>query len=305
MLILALLGCTQPSWPETAPADPCAAGAIGPEERVLRLEVDDLQRQALVWMPEGPGPHDVIVTLHEMSSEPKRQAFYTGMIELAKRQNAILVGPDGKTASWNAGACCGKSKMRGYADMQFLDEVVARVDAVACTSGRVLATGIGAGGMMAHRWACGSDVPDAVLSVGGGLQVEDCPQTRPIPVVHYHGSVDYWMPADGSGGHMPLSHSVDLWSKRNRATEGEKLEGGALSCRELAGDAPLRFCTVDGMKDLWPGADDAKFTGPDGQEIDATEQGWAFVSEAWAGLGAKGWPPEARGEPAPKAPAAP
>jgi polyhydroxybutyrate depolymerase len=284
MLILWALGCgSQAQFPAVAPANPCAAGAIPPDEQVLRFDVDGAQRSALVWMPSGPGPHDVIVSLHEFNAEPRRQAYYSHWLDVAREQNAILLGPDGKTATWNAGMCCGKSRERGVDDVAYLDALVARVDAVACTSGNVLATGIGAGGMMAETWACLSDVPDAVVSVGGVLQVDPpCSRTKPLSILHYHGADDKWMPLDGSGGHMSLDHAVDAWKAVDHAAEPTVEAGGDTSCRVLAGDRPMRFCVVAGMKDVWPGGDDALgFEGVDGQPVDATREGWALSRAGW------------------------
>lgn len=282
MIALFLAACTQPQLPETAPTDACAAGALPQDEMVVRMTVDDLSRSALVWAPPGAGPHDVIVSLHEFGSEPRRQAWYSGMVDAARARNAILIGADGKTATWNAGDCCGKSRDRGVDDVKFLDALVARVDAVGCTSGRVLATGIGAGAMMAETWACQSAIPDAVLSVGGVLQLDDCKQTRPIPLVHYWGSLDRWMPANGSDHHHPVTEAMGLWAKRNHAVPAAKIAGGALSCDHWEGDAPVTSCVVDGMLDKWPGAEDAKgFLGPDGKEISATVDGLAMIAPYW------------------------
>lgn len=279
---LMLLACnTAPQWPEAAPADACAAGAIPAGEYVLRVEIDGTPRQALVWMPPGDGPHDVVVNLHEMNSEPRRQQHYSGWIDKAREIDAILVGPDGKAATWNAGECCGKGKQRNTADVAFLDALVARIDAVGCTSGRVLATGVGAGAMMAQRWACDSAVPDAVISVGGALQLEACAQATPIPMAHWHGTADTWMPLDGSGHHRPLSHTVAVWGARNRASPAGAETNGRTTCEVYAGAAPMRVCTVDGMADKWPGAEDARGVGSD-----ATDDGWAFVAGAWDQIGA-------------------
>ncbi len=276
-----LLACGQPHWPEVPPADACKAGAVAPGEYALTFEFERRGRGALIWMPEGPGPHDVIVDLHEMGSEPKRQAYYSKMIELARAQNAILIGPDGRSATWNAGGCCGKSAERNVKDGPFLDEVVARVDASGCTSGRVLATGIGAGGMMAHRWACESDTPDAVLSVGGALQLPTCERKRPIPVVHYHGDLDKWMPMDGSGGHRPVSEAQAIWGTRNGVTSWREESVGALHCQVGESATPTRFCVVSGMSDRWPGAADAAFEVESGKPIDATADGWAVTKAYW------------------------
>jgi polyhydroxybutyrate depolymerase len=275
MFWLLWMGCTEPGWPSAPPADACAAGAIPEGEYVLRLTVGPLERSALVYMPSSAGPHDIVVNLHEFNSEPRRQAHYSRWLPEARSHGAILVAPDGKTATWNAGACCGKAMQRNYDDVAFLDAVTDAVSRVGCSSGRVVATGIGAGAMMAQRWACESDVPDAILSVGGELQRDRCLGTRPIPALMFHGGADQWMPMDGSGGHAPSKHGVDAWIQRNHATETASTLPGAFTCRRYDGDAPVEFCVVPGMAGLWPGAEDARAW------PDATLLGYQWIRDAW------------------------
>jgi polyhydroxybutyrate depolymerase len=275
MILLWLLACTERRWPAVAPTDACAARALDPGEYVFRARVADLERSALVFVPSGPGPHDIVVDLHEFNSEPRRQAWYSGWVAAAEARDVLLVAPDGKVATWNAGGCCGKAMERGYDDVSFLDAVARAAGDVGCGSGRVVATGIGAGAMMAHRWACESDVPDAVISVGGELQRDRCLETRPIPVLMFHGGEDRWMPMDGSGGHAPSKHAVDAWVGRDHATEVPATLADGLSCRRFDGDAPVEFCVVPGMGAVWPGAEDARAW------PDATKLGYDWVLSAW------------------------
>lgn len=281
---LALTGClstcTQPHVPDTRPANACDAGAFVPGEHVLNIQMEDRPRRAIVHFPSGPGPHDVVVNLHEFRSSPRTQVRYTDWIRFGEENNVIVVGPDGRYATWNAGACCGKARNKNIKDGPFLDAVVAKLDEVACTSGRVLATGIGNGGMMAHRWACESDVVDGVVSVGGALQQDTCAMKRPIPMLHFHGDADTWMPADGSGNHLPVAHALEQWSERNRITGEQQEASGDLACRHFEGAAPMAYCVVKGGHDGWPGAADlpVQTASPLG---DATRGGWAWMQEAW------------------------
>ena len=283
-LVLFAIGCSQPHIPTEAPADRCAAGALQAAESVVSLEVGDRTRRGLIWVPEGPGPHDVIVNLHEFRSNPRTQGQYSGWIDFARERNAYLIGPDGKYAMWNAGGCCSKARDRNIDDVRFLDAIVARLDEVGCTTGNVYATGIGNGGMMAHAWACTSDVPDAVVSIGGTLQLDECAKQRAIPMVHLHGRDDTWMPADGSGHHLPVSHTEAIWRARNGVTEeGRTHASGDVSCTEWWGESPVVSCSVAG-EDSWPGAPDMKLE----SEIplrDATRGTFAYVEAAWRGEG--------------------
>jgi polyhydroxybutyrate depolymerase len=262
-LFFALAACRPtPVWPETPSDAACSAGGLPADESILRLTEEEEPRTALVWGPQSAGPHDVVVNLHEFRAEPRRQNHYSRWVPEAAARGMLLVGPDGRSATWNVGnGCCGKAGEKGYDDVRFLDDVAARIEVTGCTTGRVLATGIGNGGMMAERWACESDVPDAVVSVGGALQLPTCENARPIPIVHYHGEKDTMYPADGSKPRddsestIPVAKAIEAWKARNHATGAPvHTEQGALSCDRWDGDAPVVWCTVKGMADVWPGS---------------------------------------------------
>lgn len=287
--VLVLAGCPGAQvWPDVAPAAACDADGLPRGESLLRVEHVDGSRTALMWAPASAGPHDVVVDLHDFRAEPRRQAHYSLWIPHAAAIGAVLVAPDGKNATWNVGnECCGKAAEKGHADRELLDAMAARVDATACTSGRVLATGIGNGGMMAHRWACESDVVDAVVSVGGALQLEACENARPIPVVHYHGDRDEQYPVGGSAGYpdqgaaRPTAHALAAWKARNRVVgEPVHTEQGALVCDRWEGAAPVVWCTVRGMVDVWPGSADVP-ADPAAPLSDATAGAWAEVIRPW------------------------
>ena len=286
--LLLLAACTQPHLPAERPANACEAGAWPAKEIAIRLKVGRAERKAIVLIPASAGPHDVVVNLHEFRSNPRTQLRYSGWARHLSENDAIVVAPDGYFATWNAGSCCGRAVEKHVDDVAFLDALVARLDEVACTSGRVLATGIGNGGMMAEMWACESDVPDAVISVGGSLQWPECRNARPIPLLHYHGADDAFIPADASKVGLaaqediphPVSHAETIWAARNRAAPTQPVTAGALSCKRWEGAAPVHSCTIAGATDTWPGA-------PDGQVAsesplrDATLGGWAWVRAQW------------------------
>jgi poly(3-hydroxybutyrate) depolymerase len=283
LLFPMLSGCnTQPQWPDEPIPNACDAGAGPNGEVAFTVDRPDRKRRGVIWMPEGPGPHDVIVNLHEFRSEPRRQNHYSGWVALAKEKNAYLVGPDGKSSMWNAGECCGKARDQGIDDVGFLDALVAHIDETGCTTGNVLATGIGNGGMMAHRWACESDVVDGVISVGGALQTESCAAERAIPVLMYHGAKDGWMPLDGSGNHRTLAHAEAAWARRNAAPEVDKtLDVGPLDCRFRSGEADVGVCVIETMEDHWPGAADAPLSEVDHPLKDAARGGFEWIEARW------------------------
>jgi polyhydroxybutyrate depolymerase len=283
--LLALTACpTAPHFPEIAPDSPCVAGAIQPGEQVLRVEVGGKVRQALVWMPVVDGPHSIVMNLHSFRSEPRRVAHYMGLVEWAKDKPVIVIGADGKTATWNAGECCGKAMERDYPDVEFLDALVAQVESIACTTGEVTASGLGNGAFMAHRWACESEVPDALITAGGTLQAETCSRTRPLPILHYHGTEDGYAPADGSMGHRPVEYGLALWRGINGVTqEATVTADGELSCQAWTGAAPVTYCTIEGGFHGWPGSQDMPVS-TDMTLGQATPSGYDWLDTAKAAM---------------------
>jgi TRAP-type uncharacterized transport system fused permease subunit len=112
---------------------------------------------------------------------------------LADAEKFVLVYPNGlgwPQRTWNAGP--------GFEseadDVWFLDSLTRIVQDRVCGR-RVLATGFSNGAMMAHRWACaGKEPPDALVVAGGGLLVDECKETVPTPMRHYHGTEDQIVP---------------------------------------------------------------------------------------------------------------
>ncbi|MFK7929273.1 MAG: PHB depolymerase family esterase [Myxococcota bacterium] len=288
LLPLLLVGCFQPHVPDERPSNACDADAFPRAEMVINVKVGGKTRRALVWMPNSPGPHPVVVNMHEFRANPRTQARYSGWADFVTESGAIVVSPDGKYATWNAGECCGRAVTKHVNDVAYLDAVIDALDRVTCTDGQVLATGIGNGGMMAEMWACESDKPDAVVSVGGSLQWRECRTKRPIPYLHYHGAKDTFIPMDASatglakqeGIQRTLDHAHEIWAARNGATEAEPVVDGDLTCRQWSGNAPMQSCIVADGIDTWPGAGDApvKSNSP---LASATRGAWGWVQQQW------------------------
>lgn len=289
--LLAVLGACrgQPHWPD-GPAAACKPTAFPPGEIVVDVEVDGKPRRALAWVPRRDGPWDVAVVLHEYRSDPRRQLAYSGWVPHGPTEGILTVAPDGRSSTWNAGSCCGRAHTKRMDDVAFLDAVVAKLAASGCATDRVVATGIGNGGMMAEHWAWHSEVPRAVVSVGGALQVTDGGRSRPVPVLHYHGTADAFLPLDGSPGRLsagesnrhttPVGVSHQAWARRNGASGPPRTFGeGALACLERPGRAPTVLCLIDGAHDTWPGAADATLA-IDHPLAEATAGGWSWAMDA-------------------------
>lgn len=288
LLGLAAACRSQPHWPDPTPTT-CDPSAWPEGEIVVQVSSGRQARHALAWIPPTEGPWDVAVVFHEFRADPRRQLAYSGWYPFGPERGILTLAPDGRASTWSAGGCCGRSYEKGTDDVAFLDALIAQVRASGCTTDRVLATGIGNGGMMAEHWAWHSEVPSAVVSVGGGLQRAEPPpaDARPIPVLRYHGTADGFIPLDGSpgrmpggargGGTVPTGVGHQRWAHRNGA-EGppQVIAEGDLACLERPGRATTTLCLVHRGFDTWPGARDAQVNS-DLELADATRGAWEWV----------------------------
>jgi len=298
-LFLTLSACgSQPHWPEEPSTwfghkgvSTCSTAELPKSPVVIDVKHQGRTRRALAWFPKQSGPWDVVVNLHEFRSNPERQAHYSTWVPWAEQQNVLLIAPDAKSSAWHSSeGCCGRAVEQRIDDVAFLDALMAKVHESGCTSGNVLATGIGQGAMMAERWAANSDEPDAVVSVGGWLATEAPAPRRPIPYVNYRGTEDTFVPADGTPGTLKpewgtfasRQSAITYWSQRNGVSTFTPQADAHLSCQVAEGaKAFTAICDVRDMIDNWPGAENAPVQSS-APLADATKGPWAQIQAAWA-----------------------
>jgi polyhydroxybutyrate depolymerase len=121
----------------------------------------------------------LLVVLHGRGQPPWTAVRSTGFLPLARRDQAVLIYPDGLSRSWNAGSgCCGVAGIRGTPDTAFVAAVVADVlRALPVDPARVYLAGYSNGGKLAwsqERTAGGClDSMLAVLAGAAGRCLAD------------------------------------------------------------------------------------------------------------------------------------
>ncbi|MEJ7731869.1 MAG: PHB depolymerase family esterase [Polyangiaceae bacterium] len=136
----------------------------------------------------------LVMNFHGYTSDPGGQAAFSGMSELADDKTFVVAYPAGIGNSWNGGLCCGQAASSMLDDTGFARAVVADIESKLCIDEkRVYSTGMSNGGYLTHRNGCESaDIFAAIAPVAGvlGIEPEDCLPSRPIPVIHFHGTDD-------------------------------------------------------------------------------------------------------------------
>ena len=276
-LLAAASACALPELPEVD--DPCATWA---EPGFYRLPVDGWSRRALVEVPPTEGPRPAIVAVHGYGASAAEFADEVTTFRAdARRQGFVAAFPQGSgvpgQTGWNAGSCCGTPVVGDVDDVGFLDAVTDSLRARVCVD-TVVAAGHSNGSMMANRWACASDRPDAVVGSAGPLLTGGACGGDPIPVTMVVGLSDRVVPPEGGSGRVEgasfpaAATAFEAWRDRN-GCEGDGVvteEAGIAKVTTWTCDAPTRFVTLSDWPHFWPGGLRNR---PDGFDIEDEAEG--------------------------------
>lgn len=253
---------------------------ISAGKHTIAIEHDGMEREYIVFVPEGydgSAPAPLILNMHGFSSSAQQQVLFSDMNSTADEKVFIVAYPKGFENSWNAGSCCGESVSQNIDDVGFLKAVVSDISSKLCiNTRRVYATGMSNGGFISHRLACeAGDVFAAAAPVAGALGITDCNPSRPMPIIHYHGTVDSLV------SYSDAETSIEEWAQMNGCTGAPvRTEYGASYCdtyENCEDGVKVELCTLDPMGHDWPGGPITYECSND--DIIANEHMWEFFTE--------------------------
>jgi polyhydroxybutyrate depolymerase len=282
---------------------------LKPGDHTRSLEVDQRTRSYLVHVPksyDGTKPFPVVLVFHGGASNAEQMVRFCGLNGKADQAGFLVVYPSGtgrleKALTWNGGNCCGYAMLNRVDDVGFtralLDDLVkvAKIDPQ-----RVYATGMSNGAIMAYRLASElSDRIAAIAPVAGPMGTESCHPTRPVPVLHFHGTDDDFAPFAGGKGKKSLSgtnffsveHSIRAWVKANGCPEQPKEErlpdranDGTTVTRKTYGPgkdgAEVVLIVITGAGHTWPGREPLlPILGKSTRNISANDLMWEFFEK--------------------------
>jgi polyhydroxybutyrate depolymerase len=242
--------------------DPCAAFEA-PGVYTYDKEYEGKRSHTLLYVPAGPGPHDLVVVLHGGGSSPERILSQTRFVEQATQDGFAVLAPSAgvmgdKGPHWNSGKFDDKLDDLGVVprdDVAYLDQLTRQARADVCAS-RVLAAGFSSGGQMVHRWGCEGKEPAAVLSAAGELLVD--PGTcASRPVRGYVGTEDKVFdgpPLEGSGQPSAVQ-TIELWARINGCNNAppETRQSEDAKCQVWQGcSKSTELCVIEGYPHGWP-----------------------------------------------------
>ncbi len=174
--------------------------------------------------------YPLALVLHGYGANGFVQQAYLGLGDLATRGDAFVLAPDGTVdfdgrQFWNADPVCCDFNDLGPDDVAYLGGLIEDVmDAWPIDPGAVFSIGHSNGGFMSYRLACDrADLFAAILSLAGNAASVPCQPSRPVSVLHVHGTADdavpfagaepsvtQWAGLDGCSGGRTRGEDLDL-----------------------------------------------------------------------------------------------
>lgn len=231
---LSLLGCwacTTREAPEDAGSDAGAEDAstipdtFVPRDAGPQFDLGTTDRPAPVIIPstyDGTTPLPLIVLLHGDGVSGAAQEMYMHLGPVTRASGAYLVLPNGTRPAggglleWNDGIAFHTSTADDVAYLSsILDQAFAMLPVDAS---RVYFVGHSNGGFMAYRMACEESARvTGIVAIAAGDYPDTsfCTPSRPVAVLHLHGTMDTVSPIDGAFGvYAGAVESTQRWAQR-------------------------------------------------------------------------------------------
>jgi len=268
---------------------------------------DNRERSYIVHVPPdytGATPWPVVLAYHGGATDAAAMVRFCGLNETADAQRFLVVYPNGSgrrehLLTWNAGNCCGYAMWNHVDDVGFTGAILDQLAPMANVDlKRVYAVGMSNGAMMAYRLAAElSQRITAIAAIAGPMAQDACQPTRPVPVVHFHGTDDASAPYTGGIGSRSIvrtyKHSVAYtltqWIAANECPAEPIVEELPAIVDPLRvtrytygpgrNNSAVVHYRIAGGGHTWPGLPPRlTFLGPCTQNISANELLWEFCS---------------------------
>jgi polyhydroxybutyrate depolymerase len=242
-----------------------------------------IDRSYVVLTPDaapGPDGYPLIIGLHGTGASGAQFILTAALVPLADARGVMAVCPDAlmfeNYTYFNAGGPF-EDLTGGTDDIGFvsamLDTVLAGYDV---DPSRVYVMGFSNGSAMAYRVAAQmSDRIAALGAVSGQMVYEYCNPAEHVPLIHFHGLSDRFIPFEGNGAGIPSVQSViDIWRGINGCTGSAETicdRNGILGLRweSAGGDGEVELYTIQDQEHEWPRLSSL--------QISATNVIWEFM----------------------------
>ncbi len=287
--------------------------AVTPKAKTLHASLrtpDGRDRTYHVYVPSTVAPGatsgpkvPLLVALHGGLGSGLQFERTSGFDGLAEANRFVVVYPDGIGAgpngavmrTWNGGGCCGAAARNDVDDVGFVRLLVAKLKTqYPIDAARVYVVGHSNGGMLAYRVAC--ELSDEIAAVGvqsTSLETNVCRPTKPVSLLHIHGTADQNIPIDGGRGPNAIS-GVDYAPPIDGVRTIAQLDGCARQpvvtkdvhnpdvtvhhWQSCADDADVVFMTVNGAPHAWMGHTPPRRGTAVYKNLDSSLTIWTFLA---------------------------
>ncbi|MCQ2210346.1 MAG: carbohydrate-binding protein [Paludibacteraceae bacterium] len=218
-------------------------------------------REVFVYAPRNiTTDRPLVISMHGMNQDINYQKNQAKWETVADTANIVVAYPSGQNKSWD---------ISGNKDTDYLIAIINKMyDDYKIDKKRVYLSGFSMGGMMTYHAM--NKIPDyfaAFAPVSGYLFNSSAnPSTRPVPIIHTHGTSDDVVQFSG------VASVINQWKEHNNCTEKSetKLNNCATSTRYSGGD-----CDADIVLNALPGK--GHWHSNDEACINTTREIWKFV----------------------------
>jgi polyhydroxybutyrate depolymerase len=281
-------------------------GTLGPGDHTRTLMMGGQTRTYLVHVPKGYDPKKpapVVLALHGAAMNGPMMVWFSGLNKKSDEAGFIVVYPSGTGTgpflTWNAGGFKGKMAEGKADDVAFIGKLLDDLDSVVKTDGkRVYACGMSNGGMMCYRLAAElSDRIAAIAPVAGTIAIEESKPKRPVPVIHFHGTKDTFVPFEMGKGKTPsfmklkgVEDSIQTWVKLDGcdpkprtdvlSKEGDEMKVIRTTYGGGKGEAEVVLVVIEEGGHTWPGqSPPVGFIGKSVKNVSANDLMWEFFQK--------------------------
>lgn len=290
---------------------------IPPGHQRLSVNVNGVERQALVHVPAGVGntqPQPLVVMLHGVGGTAAYAVRETGWSAKADAENFIVVYPEAtrpdasqpaslrrNPQAWNDGSGRFHAGQQQVEDVAFIRLLIDRTAADhRIDRQRVFVTGFSNGASMAYR--VGAELADrvaAIAPVAGASWGESLSPSRPISLLYITGTADPLNPLDGGMPRMAFGGggqggraktkvrtAIAQWVQAlglPDVPKSETLVNGVRTTRygSAANPTEVVLITVDGLGHVWAGGENLLpqfMVGKPTDKVKATDVIWEFFN---------------------------
>lgn len=215
---------------------------------------------------------------------------------LAEEHGFIVVYPAGEGGGPKTWFLRERHTPSRMPDVVFISELIDKLAAsYTIDPARIYANGLSNGGgvtfvlscTLSHRIAAFGAVAPAVT-----LPLDWCPDSRPAPMIAFHGTADRFTPYNGAKVWLAPNPFPSIpewtanWARRNRCAPTPVESTVAMDVTRLlytnwADDASVMLYTIEGGGHTWPGDKPMAewLVGRTSRGVDATRQMWTFFRE--------------------------